>query len=80
MLKVLRSFWRRLKSKEVRQRFEDVEKEAREILRQEEVEIKGPVDFAETILRMKPFPYQVRLLEDESKRIVGCMGRQSGKT
>jgi len=76
----LRSFWRRLKSREVRQQFEDVEKEAREILRQEQVQIKGPVDFAKVFLRIKPFPYQAELLEDKSKRIVACMGRQTGKT
>jgi len=76
----LRSFWRRLKSKEVRLRFEDLEEEARDILRQEEIEIKGPVDFAEKILGIKPFPYQAKLLEDYEKRIVACMGRQTGKT
>ncbi len=47
---------------------------------QEAVEVKGPVDFAEKILNVKPFPYQVSLLEDPSKRIVACMGRQTGKT
>jgi len=39
-----------------------------------------PVLFAETFLGFKPFPYQAKLLKDESKRIVACMGRQSGKT
>jgi phage FluMu gp28-like protein len=29
---------------------------------------------------MKPFSYQAKLLEDQSKRIVACMGRQTGKT
>jgi phage FluMu gp28-like protein len=38
------------------------------------------VVYAEKILGMKPFPYQAKLLEDESKRIVACMGRQTGKT
>ena len=37
-------------------------------------------EFAEKILKMKPFPYQKALLEDSSKRLVACMGRQSGKT
>ena len=36
--------------------------------------------FAEKILDVKPFPYQAKLLQDDSKRIVACMGRQSGKT
>jgi len=48
--------------------------------RQEEIEIKGPVDYAKKILGIKPFPYQAELLEDPKKRIVACMGRQSGKT
>jgi len=38
------------------------------------------VAFAEKVLRIKPFPYQAKLLQDQSKRIVACMGRQSGKT
>jgi len=37
-------------------------------------------DFAEKISNIKPFPYQVKLLEDNHKRIVACMGRQMGKT
>jgi len=76
----LRSFWRRLKSRELKTRFEDVEAEARDILRQEEVEIKGPVDFAVKVLGIVPFDYQAKLLEDDKKRIVACMGRQTGKT
>ncbi len=38
------------------------------------------MDFAEKILDTKPFLYQAALLEDSSKRIVACMGRQTGKT
>jgi len=40
----------------------------------------SPSEYAEKILKMKPFPYQKALLEDSSKRLVACMGRQSGKT
>jgi phage FluMu gp28-like protein len=80
VLKALRSFWRRLKSREIRPKFEDIEEEARDILRQEEVEIKGPVDFAVKVLGIEPFDYEAKLLEDLSKRIVACMGRQTGKT
>lgn len=40
----------------------------------------SPGEFAEKILKVKPFPYQRALLEDPSKRLVACMGRQSGKT
>ena len=40
----------------------------------------SPSEFAEKILKIKPFPYQKALLEDLAKRLVACMGRQSGKT
>jgi phage FluMu gp28-like protein len=50
------------------------------LLREEEVEVRGPVDYAEKVLGVKPFPYQAELLLDENKRIVACMGRQTGKT
>jgi len=36
--------------------------------------------FAEIFLGFQPFKYQAKLLKDKSKRIVACMGRQSGKT
>jgi len=38
------------------------------------------VEYAEKVLGVKPFAYQAKLLEDENKRIVACMGRQTGKT
>ena len=41
---------------------------------------RNPVLFAETFLGFEPFSYQARLLLDKSKRIVSCMGRQTGKT
>jgi phage FluMu gp28-like protein len=50
------------------------------LLREEAVEISGPVDYAEKVLGVKPFSYQAELLSDENKRIVACMGRQTGKT
>ncbi len=50
-------------------------------MREKHKEFTGsPVVFAEKVLGMKPFPYQARLLEDTSKRIVAVWGRQSGKT
>ncbi len=39
-----------------------------------------PVLFAEKILDFHPFDYQKRILQDRSKRIVACIGRQTGKT
>ena len=36
--------------------------------------------FSKAVLDFSPFPYQSRLLCDGSKRIVVCMGRQTGKT
>jgi phage FluMu gp28-like protein len=42
--------------------------------------VNKPVQFAIDILRFKPLPYQVKLLEDTAKRIVVIWPRQSGKT
>lgn len=50
------------------------------MLREEEVEVKDAVDFAVKVLGITPFDYQARLLLDDNKRIVACMGRQTGKT
>ena len=41
---------------------------------------ENPTLFAEHLLNFKPFPYQQKLLNDPSKRIVACMARQTGKT
>jgi hypothetical protein len=41
---------------------------------------ENPTLFAEHLLNFKPYPYQQRLLNDPSKRIVACMARQTGKT
>lgn len=38
------------------------------------------VFFARNVLGFEPFPYQEQLLRDPSKRIVACMGRQTGKS
>jgi phage FluMu gp28-like protein len=39
-----------------------------------------PVFFADVVLGFQPFPYQSMLLRSESKRIVACWARQTGKT
>jgi len=39
-----------------------------------------PALFAHGILNFQPFSYQEKLLNDQSERIVACMGRQTGKT
>jgi phage terminase large subunit-like protein len=39
-----------------------------------------PSFFAQLILDFKPFSYQEKLLNDPAKRIIACMGRQTGKT
>jgi len=39
-----------------------------------------PVIFVEMVLGFHPFDYQKKLLRDQSKRIVACMGRQTGKS
>ncbi len=41
---------------------------------------QNPSFFAETVLHFKPFNYQQKLLSDTNKRIIACMGRQTGKT
>jgi hypothetical protein len=45
----------------------------------EQIKQKPPF-FAETVLHFTPFDYQQKLLSDKNKRIVACMGRQTGKT
>ena len=41
---------------------------------------ENPTLFTKLLLNFKPYPYQQKLLNDPSKRIVACMGRQTGKT
>ncbi|RLF07823.1 MAG: hypothetical protein DRJ69_06785 [Thermoprotei archaeon] len=41
---------------------------------------KDPVEFCQKILRFAPTPYQRRFLQDQSKRILLCWSRQSGKS
>jgi phage FluMu gp28-like protein len=79
-LKSLRLLWRSYKQRRALRKLEETEQAIRQFLREEELEILSPVDYAEKVLGLKPFSYQVKLLEDESKRIVACMGRQTGKT
>jgi phage FluMu gp28-like protein len=81
----LRNWWsnwqRRRRQERLDKRLKETEDIARNLLRQKfEGLSDSPIAFAEKILRIKPFPYQAKLLEDKSKRIVACMGRQTGKT
>jgi phage terminase large subunit-like protein len=39
-----------------------------------------PTLFSQLLLDFNPFPYQEKLLNDNSERIIACMGRQTGKT
>jgi phage FluMu gp28-like protein len=41
---------------------------------------QNPTFFAQLILNFKPFSYQQKLLNDPAKRVIACMGRQTGKT
>ncbi len=41
---------------------------------------ENPSLFAQLILDFKPFSYQEKLLNDPAKRVIACMGRQTGKT
>ena len=42
--------------------------------------IESPTKFCEAVLGLKPYPYQRSFLEDRSKRIIVCAGRQVGKS
>jgi len=42
--------------------------------------LEDPVFFAENVLGFSPFSYQAAILRDSCKRVVACLGRQSGKT
>ena len=42
--------------------------------------IASPSKFCAAVLELKPYPYQAKFLEDRSKRIVVCAGRQVGKS
>jgi len=52
------------------------------LARSKKLDIKNlpTVEVAQKILKVNPFPYQTKLLTDPSKRLVACMGRQTGKT
>jgi len=79
-LKSLSLLWQRYKQRRTQRVLDDVAQRVRQLERQKDIEVKDAVDYAKRLLRIKPFPYQARLLEDKSKRIVACMGRQTGKT
>jgi phage terminase large subunit-like protein len=40
----------------------------------------NPAFFAKHVLHFEPFNYQEKLLTDKAKRVIACMGRQTGKT
>jgi phage terminase large subunit-like protein len=40
----------------------------------------SPSKFCKAVLGLKPYPYQEKFLEDKSKYIVACAGRQVGKS
>jgi len=74
------SYWQRRRAK-FKDETKQIDEQVRQLLSQKRQEFTGkPVLFAEEVLNMKPFPYQAELLEDNHKRIVACMGRQTGKT
>lgn len=51
------------------------------LARREALQIpRDPVEFCIKILKFTPTPYQQRFLRDQSKRIVLCWSRQSGKS
>ena len=78
----MRAWWRGWRWKRrLNKRLEELEAKARELLREkDEAYTWSPIVYAERVLGIKPFSYQAKLLEDTNKRIVACMGRQTGKT
>lgn len=42
--------------------------------------MNSPTQFCKIVIGLHPFPYQQKLLEDRSKKIVVCAGRQVGKS
>lgn len=41
---------------------------------------ESPAKFCHSVLGLRPFPYQEKFLEDKSKKIIACAGRQVGKS
>lgn len=77
----MHSYWQERKAKKFQKELNKIDADIKRLqTKKQEKLASSPTLYAEQILGLKPFPYQVRLLEDKSKRIVACMGRQSGKT
>ena len=77
----MRSWRQKRRQRLLNKRLEKVEAKVRDSLREKHQGLlDSPIVFAEKVLAVKPFPYQARLLNDKSRRIVACMGRQTGKT
>jgi phage FluMu gp28-like protein len=79
-LQSLGRLWRSYRQRRRQRLLDDIAETVRQLQREEEAEVGNVVDYAARLLGIKPFSYQARLLMDESKRIVACMGRQTGKT
>lgn len=79
-MKGLKRFWRKFRRTAL-EKTDKLELKLRGLLgKSYDYSQMSPSEFAEKVLKIKPFPYQKALLEDPSKRLVACMGRQSGKT
>jgi len=78
----LKRDWKKWHPKNRCEKLEKIDKNSLDVVSGEQYDYRkmAPIDFARRILKIKPFAYQTNLLLDESKRIVACMGRQSGKT
>jgi phage terminase large subunit-like protein len=77
----LHNYWQKRKTKKFKKEIEKIEEDIKRLqTKKQEKLASSPTLYAEQILGLKLFPYQIKLLEDKSKRIVACMGRQSGKT
>lgn len=85
MWKEFSSLWsgylRRRRLKRFNKQLEQIENKVKDLMCEKRGEIiASPAVYVEKVLGLKLYPYQAKLLEDSSKRIVACMGRQTGKT
>jgi phage terminase large subunit-like protein len=85
LTKKLKNWWnnhsQKKRQKRLNKQLEQIEDKVRNLLHEKSEEVTAsPIAYAEKVLGLKLFPYQTKLLEDTNKRIVACMGRQTGKT
>jgi len=80
----LRNFekWLKKLRRNLQQQVEDLRFDLSKLMKSEKLDYReiDIIKFTRKALKINPFPYQAKLLKDNKKRLVACMGRQSGKT